>query len=48
MRKPDREELGIVFPVFAAEAVVVVALFLGASIIVQGHVLFTILFGMVK
>lgn len=40
MRRPDREEVAVVIaPVFIAEAAVVVALFLGASIVVNGHTL---------
>lgn len=47
MRKPDRREIIITAaPIFAAEAVVVVALFLGAVVTINGHALWTVIVGM--
>jgi hypothetical protein len=46
MHKPDRREIAAVaVPIFAAEAAVAVALFLGAAITVQGHTLWAIVIG---
>lgn len=47
MNKPDRREIMITaVPIFAAEAVVVVALFMGAVITINGHALWAYLVGM--
>jgi hypothetical protein len=49
MRKPDRKEVAIVIaPVFIAEAVVIVALFVGASVVIRGHVLWAFILGMIE
>lgn len=46
MRKPDpRDLIAVGVPVFMAEAVVVVALFVGASVIVNGHTLWGVVIG---
>lgn len=46
MHKPDRAEItAVAVPVFAAEAAVIVALFLGAAITVQGHSLWAVVIG---
>lgn len=46
MRKPDNREIIVVAaPIFAAQAVVGVALFLGAAIVVQGHTLWGAIIG---
>lgn len=46
MRDPDRSELlAVAAPVFIAQAVVGVALFLGATIMVRGHTLWAVVIG---
>lgn len=47
MRKPEPVELiAVATPVFLAQAVVGVAVILGAAITIQGHALWTVLLGM--
>jgi hypothetical protein len=47
MRNPDpREIAAVAVPIFIAEAVVAVALFLGTAVTVQGHVLWTLIVGL--
>lgn len=46
MRKPEPTEIvAIALPIFAAEAVVAVGLFLGAAITVNGHSIYAVLLG---
>jgi hypothetical protein len=46
MRKPESVEIiAIVTPIFAAQAVVGIALFLGAAVLVQGHTLWAVIIG---
>lgn len=49
MRKPEPIELiAVATPVFLAQAVVGVALFLGAAILVQGHTLWGAIIGLAQ
>jgi hypothetical protein len=46
MKRPEnREIIVIATPIFAAQAVVGVALFLGAAVLVQGHTLWAVIIG---
>jgi len=46
MRKPERREIvAVAAPIFAAEAVVVVVMFLGATVIINGHTLWAAVLG---
>lgn len=47
MRKPDPVEVAAAaMPVFIAEAVVAVVMFLGAAIFIQGHTLWAAIIGL--
>lgn len=47
MRKPEAGEvLAVAAPVFVAEAVVVVVMFMGAAITVNGHTIWSAILGM--
>jgi hypothetical protein len=46
MRKPDPVEIvAVAAPIFIAEAVVVVVLFLGIAVTVQGHTIWGVIAG---
>lgn len=46
MKHPAREIAAVAVPIFIAEAVVAIALFLGAAITIEGHVLWVMIVGL--